>query len=63
MKGLGGLTCLEEVSIGISFKVPKAHMRPNVSLFLLPVDLDVEFSVVLQYHVSPHPHTFPATMT
>jgi hypothetical protein len=34
---------LEEVFYWVAFKVSRAQTRPNGSLFLLPVDLDVEF--------------------
>jgi hypothetical protein len=35
-----GVALLEGVSLGICFEVLNAQARPNVSFFLLPVDLD-----------------------
>lgn len=43
---------MEEVGYwGLGFDVSKAQMRPNSSLFLIPVDTDVELSALFQYHV------------
>ena len=55
--GLGG----GSVSLKVGFEVSKAPDRPNVTLFLLPVNLDIELSIptplpCLQagYHASCH---------
>lgn len=42
---VGGVVLWEEVCHwGVNFEVSNAQTRPCVSLFLLPVDLDVELS-------------------
>lgn len=40
------------VTRGVGFGVSNAQTRPSVSLFMLPVDPDVELSAPLQYHIS-----------
>ena len=50
------------VSQEVGFEVSKAQPRSSVSLFLLPVDPDVKFSL-LQHRVCPRATMLPDTMT
>lgn len=44
--GIGG-----SMLLGLGFEALSAQARPNVSLFLLPANPDVELLVRLQHHV------------
>jgi hypothetical protein len=41
------------MSLGVGFEVSEAQARPNVTLFLLPADPDVELSAPFPAHCLP----------
>lgn len=47
------------MSLEVGFEGSEAQARSKVSLFLLPMDLDVE---LLQHHVCLHPAMLPTIM-
>jgi hypothetical protein len=42
----------ESMSTGVGFEVSKAQPKTNVSIFVLPVDPDVELSATFTYFLS-----------
>lgn len=51
-----GVASLEEVSLGVGFRVSNAQARCSVSLFLLSADLDSELSATFTAHCLPACH-------
>jgi hypothetical protein len=48
------------VSLRVGFEESETQARPNVALFLLPADVDVELSTLpLQHHVCLYAAMFP----
>jgi hypothetical protein len=47
----------------VDFEISEAQARPRVSLFLLPMDPDVDLSAPLQHHVYLHVAMFPSGMS
>jgi hypothetical protein len=52
------------ISLGLGFEISKAQASPSMSLFLLPVDLDVKLSATYPatYHVYLHAAMLPPLM-
>ena len=50
------------MSLRVGFVALKVQARPNVSLFLLPVDMHVELLAPLKHHVYLHATMLPSMM-